>query len=164
MSFEKSLAALVILSLVSAACANSPPRFPFQRSSRPRIEHPRITDDTLKSLADSHRAFALNLYHALPAHDKNIVFSPYSIEAALAMTMAGARGQTATQMADALTLKLPPAELAVAMNAFDQRLRRAVSRKQSSDADTLSIANAIWLQKGEKILPAYLDSDRKSVV
>lgn len=155
MSFDKLLVALVVLSSVAVAWASAPT--PFQRSSKPRIEHPRIPDDTLKSLADSHRAFALKLYHALPAHDKNIVFSPYSIEAALAMTMAGARGQTATQMADALALTLPPAELAAAMNAFDQRLRRAVSRKHSSDADALSIANAIWLQKGEQILPAYLD-------
>jgi len=155
MSFDKSLVALMIISSVTVAWASAPT--PFQRSSKPRIEHPRISDDTLKSLADSHRAFALKLYHALPAHDKNIVFSPYSIEAALAMTMAGARGQTATQMADALALTLPSAETATAMNAFDQRLRRAVSRKQSSDADTLSIANAIWLQKGEQILPAYLD-------
>lgn len=130
---------------------------PMQRSSKPRIENPRIPDDTLKSLADSHRAFALKLYHALPNHKTNIVFSPYSIEAALAMTMAGARGQTAQQMAAALDLTLPPPDVAAAMNALDQRLRRAVSRKQSSDADALSIANAIWLQKGETLLPAYLD-------
>ena len=46
--------------------------------------------------------FAFDLYGRLRGRDGNVFFSPYSISSALAMTYAGARGQTAAQMATTL--------------------------------------------------------------
>ena len=47
------------------------------------------------------RQFALELYQQLgQKSDGNLCFAPGSIQMALAMTYAGARGQTATQMAE----------------------------------------------------------------
>jgi len=46
--------------------------------------------------------FALELYAKLRSKKGNLFFSPYSISTALAMTHAGARGQTETQMAGVL--------------------------------------------------------------
>ena len=43
--------------------------------------------------------FALDLYGRLTQQDGNLFFSPYSISNALAMTYAGAGGETATQTA-----------------------------------------------------------------
>lgn len=42
--------------------------------------------------------FALRLYEGLRARAGNLCFSPYSIQTALAMVYAGARGETADQM------------------------------------------------------------------
>jgi serine protease inhibitor len=47
--------------------------------------------------------FSSDLYHQLAAGDRgNLVFSPLSISIALSMAAAGARGQTAAEMAKAL--------------------------------------------------------------
>jgi serpin B len=57
---------------------------------------------SLARMADADTAFAFDLYHQLPAPPVNAFFSPYSIAAALTMTLAGARGLTAEQMASVL--------------------------------------------------------------
>ena len=54
------------------------------------------------TLADQSNAFALDLYAQLRAGYGNLFFSPYSISTALAMTSAGARGQTLDEMARVL--------------------------------------------------------------
>src|SRR5689334_7153633 len=71
------------------------------------------------TLATGNTDFALKLYQqAKGEKDGNMLFSPYSISQALAMTYAGAKGDTAKQMADVLAFgvpqdKLPPAFLAL---------------------------------------------------
>ncbi len=51
-------------------------------------------------------AFAMDLYAQLRRSEGNLIFSPYSVSMALAMTYAGARGNTESQMAKALHLSL----------------------------------------------------------
>ena len=46
--------------------------------------------------------FALDLYSRLRGEDGNLFISPFSISSALAMTWAGARGETEAEMAEAL--------------------------------------------------------------
>ena len=48
----------------------------------------------MKDLPANDTAFAVDLYHQLRTADGNLFFSLYSISAALAMTYAGARGDT----------------------------------------------------------------------
>jgi len=131
----------------------------FERSSKPRIADPRTSPSDLSSLADGHRDFALKLYQQVRGANGNLVFSPYSIAAALSMTMAGAKGETAKQMLATMSLTLPNARINPAMNAMGERLTRAI-RGDSQRADEqgkLSIANGIWLQAGEKLQSTYLD-------
>ena len=54
-----------------------------------------------RSFAESHNDFTLALYRQLLPRPGNLVFSPFSVRAALGMTYAGARGQTAEQMSAA---------------------------------------------------------------
>ena len=56
-----------------------------------------IEDDVATTIAKN-QAFALALYQHLKASEGNLFFSPYSISTALAMTYAGARGETEKQM------------------------------------------------------------------
>jgi serpin B len=52
--------------------------------------------------------FAFDLYHQLAGRDGNLFFSPYSIDKTLAMVWAGARGETAREMAAVLHFTLDP--------------------------------------------------------
>ena len=72
------------------------------------------TMDSNEGLADLVRGnneFAIDLYGRVARGDGNRFVSPFSISCALAMTYAGARGETAAQIAKAMHFKLPPAQL-----------------------------------------------------
>ena len=58
---------------------------------------------TMSSVVDGNSQFALDLYGKLRSQPGNLFFSPNSISTALAMTYAGARGETAQQMARSCT-------------------------------------------------------------
>src|SRR5438105_2763830 len=71
-------------------------------------------DPEVATLVQGNNDFALNLYSQIGAKDGNLFFSPYSISNALAMTYAGARGNTAAEMKTTLRFnladdRLPPA-------------------------------------------------------
>ena len=63
------------------------------------------------ALAGGNRDFAFDLYHALRTDDGNLFYSPHSLSLALAMTYAGARGETEAQMAGVLRFSLPQERL-----------------------------------------------------
>ncbi len=89
--------------------------------------------------------FALDLYAKLRDKDGNLFFSPYSISTALAMTRAGARGDTAAQMDKVLNFTLPQDKL----NPGFADLIREING-DPADAKRgyqLSTANALWGQK-----------------
>ena len=105
-----------------------------------------------QALVDGNTAFACDLYAQLKSSPGNLFFSPYSISTALAMTYAGARGNTGTQMAQVLHLgqNQPPVH-----QAFGQ-LQRQLAEAEKQKGIQLSIANALWAQKGHPFLPAFL--------
>jgi serpin B len=95
--------------------------------------------------------FAGRLLDLLARTRPTVMFSPFSLSEALAMTSAGARRQTATQIAAALDFGLPPARLHAAFNAADQALRAA-----SGPGTSLDIANALYGQQGMSFHHAFL--------
>lgn len=104
----------------------------------------------VEELAAGNGVFAYDLYRSLRGREGNLFYSPYSISSALAMVYAGARGDTAQQMAAALHYGLPQDQLHAAFQALSQEL--------DSDQDfQLSIANSLWGQEGYPFLPAFLD-------
>ena len=91
----------------------------------------------------------------------NLVYSPHSISLALAMAYAGARGETETQMAEALHFRLPQEILHPAMNT----LNRAVTTLPGhvdDDAFRLNIANSVWGQNDHPFRDGYLEILRDS--
>ena len=97
-------------------------------------------------------AFAVDLYARLMAREGNVFFSPYSISTALAMTCAGARGETETQMARILHFDLPQDKLHPAFAMLEADLN-AVQKKGKVQ---LAVANSLWPQKKHPFLPDYL--------
>lgn len=106
-------------------------------------------ETTTSPVVAGNTAFALDTYGKLRAGAGNLFFSPYSISSALAMTYAGARGETAEEMRR--TLHLPEGE--ETHKAFAAILRQT---NGASDLYALLCANALWMQSGDPFLPGFL--------
>jgi serpin B len=143
---------VAILGSLISACAQEPARAAVAESNAERVASPDVAPTDVDRLVAENSAFAFDLYQALRDEDGNLFFSPYSISTALAMTYAGARGETERQMAETLHFGLPQEGLHPAFNALDQAL---VEPEQ--DAFTLHIANALWGQIGYSFLDPFLD-------
>ena len=111
------------------------------------------------ALVDGNGAFAFDLYQALRGQQGNLFYSPHSISLALAMTYAGAGGQTASQMADTLRFSLTQDQLHPAFNALDHELASRGTDAQGRDGEgfRLNIVNAVWGQQGHPFQEAFLD-------
>ncbi len=118
------------------------------------------TADAAKFVRDN-RAFGIELYKKLSSGDnadKNLLISPYSITATLAMTYAGAREQTATQIAKSAQFTLPEPMIHQAFAALDADLsKRAQKSVESGDPFQLEIVNTPWLATGYHFQSDYLD-------
>lgn len=118
---------------------------------------PPLTKQSISESAEDHgvvegnTAFALNLYKQLGSQKGNLFFSPYSTSLALAMTYAGARGSTATQMSQVLHFNLKQENL---HPAFATLLTKLNSKNQQGFQ--LSIVNRLWSQKNFGFLDSFL--------
>ena len=155
-----AVALCVTASALLAACGGSQDSIAAAetRSDRERAS-PATGSADVAGLADGNGAFAFDLYHALRGQDGNLFYSPHSISLALAMTHAGARGETERQMADALGFSLPPDRLHPAFNALDQELasRGQGLRDEDGEGFRLNIVNAVWGQRGHPFREPFLD-------
>ena len=112
--------------------------------------------DLQKVVADN-SAFAFDLYQKLRGKSGNLFFSPHSISTALAMTYAGARGQTEKEMAQVLHFSLdqdPP-------HSSFSRLQSYLNTIQKKGHIKLSTANSLWCQRDYHFLDSFLDLNRK---
>ena len=178
----RPLAALLALAFV-AGCAPAPPPPPTDRGSlTPPTRAPSaaptadigavaVASVTGRRLATTHadatsageavNAFGLDLYARLVAAnpDGSLVVSPASIELALAMARAGARGSTATEM-DAVMHDIGADEHAEWVAALDQSLNGKTATFQdaagNSQEVTLRSVNAPFAQAGYALEGAYL--------
>jgi serpin B len=129
------------------------------KSDKERITSPDVSASEQALLVEGNSAFAFDLYQALKEQDGNLFYSPHSISVALAMTFAGARGQTAEQMADTLQFLLEQERLHPAFNWLDAELASRGEGAEGKDEDgfRLNVVNAIWGQKDYDFLDAFLD-------
>jgi len=144
--------AMALLSLTAAGCG-SPARVAIAQSARPRETSPGVTNAALSELSAGNSAFAFDLYQAIRTEDGNLFYSPYSLSIALAMTYAGARGETERQMAETFHYSLPQDRLHPAFNALDLKLTA-----QDKKSFELKTANSVWAQADYDFLPDYLDA------
>ena len=107
----------------------------------------------MKTLVDGNREFAFKLYKELSKQKGNLFFSPYSISTALAMTYAGARGETEKQMAEALCFNLVQDELHPRFAVMQRQINEISGEKNIK----INVANSLWADKRHKFLQGYLD-------
>ena len=131
-----------------------------QRAVEPANEiapPPEVPLEDLAALVDGNNQFALDLYKKLAETETgNIFFSPYSISSALAMTYAGARGQTAEEMAKVLGIAKLGDKVHPAHASFAYKLK-SVGGKNKPE---FHIANALWGQQGLPFKPEFLQLTR----
>jgi serpin B len=152
------LAGLVGCGAAAGVSSDQVPAGGVVRSGKQRLTSPDVTHADLAELVAGNSAFAFDLYQAVREDGGNLLCSPYSISLALAMTYAGARGETEQQMADTLHYTLPQERLHSAFNALDLEL---ASRGEGAEGQEgrfkLNVANSIWGQTSHSFLPAFLD-------
>ena len=153
------LCALTLLMLFGLVACSQSTITGLIQSTKKRVTSPDISGSDLALQVEGNSRFAFDLYHQLRQGDDNLFYSPYSISLALAMTYAGARGETAKQMADTLHYQLDQSSLHLAFNSLVIELGKRGEGAKGKDGEgfRLNIVNAIWGQKDYKFLSTYLD-------
>jgi serpin B len=149
----KHLTVFLSVSVLVAAwigCGGSSP-------TRPDLLTARQLPDSLRSEASGvvqeNNAFAVSLYQELiKEKDGNLFLSPFSISTAFAMTYAGARGETESQMAQVFGFPMPQDRLHAVFGA----LLRSLDTGTSYDGYRLNLANRLFGQKGFGFTDSYL--------
>ncbi|MDP7033339.1 MAG: serpin family protein [Planctomycetota bacterium] len=93
------------------------------------------------NFVEGNTAFALDLYHELGSPQENLFFSPYSISTALAMTCAGAKGNTAKEMQEVLYLDPKTPSLHRVFGALSREMEADLRKEKQS----LAIATGLCL-------------------
>jgi len=113
-------------------------------------------------LVSGNSAFAFALYRQLSGTDAsaNLLFSPYSISAALAMAYAGARAETEIQMQDVLRFTLGQDRTHSAFQQLRQLLMTQDRFQDNADSDPfrLRVANSLWRQIDYAFLESYIST------
>jgi serpin B len=97
-------------------------------------------------------AFGFDLFARTADGKRNTITSPLSAAALLAMVLAGADGDTATQLAKVLHLS----------DRRDVRVGALLRKLADTDEVTLSVADSLWAGQGAPLRQDYLDYVRKT--
>jgi serpin B len=108
--------------------------------------------------AEATNDLGVELYGQLASGDQNLCISPYSIDSALAVTFAGADGETRTEMARVLHFPSDASKVAPSFSSLQRSLEEMSAKtaelvKKSkefggpSEPITLNIANCLFAQK-----------------
>lgn len=100
-----------------------------------------VDESLLPGVVKGNSEFAFDLYAKVAGNRGNLFFSPYSISTALAMTYAGAQGETQTEMRH--VLKFPP-EGEQLHACFGALLDRFTKEKARKSGYRLCVANRLW--------------------
>jgi serpin B len=149
---------VLMLSALITACG-SPGLGNMAISDKNREENPLRLEGDVQSLVNGNNAFALDIYHSLRSGGGNLILSPYSISLALAMTYAGARGETEAQMADVLHFAQGQTPTHNSFNALDLGLaQRGEGKDKDQEPMKLNIANAVWAEQTLPFQQEFLDT------
>ena len=114
------------------------------------------------AVMEGNNRFAFDMYHRLRTSETvaensgNLIFSPYSISTAVGMVHAGARRQTAQEIANVFHFGLPQERLHPAYGSLIRDLNGS-----HRTGYQLSVANRLWGQDGFPMHQPYLDTTRE---
>jgi serpin B len=110
--------------------------------------------------AEAVNALGIDLYHRQSHDDGNLLLSPYSIQVALAMTYAGADGETRAEMQRVLHYPADDNALNTSFDTLARDLADAATqvRKNGRPKSPIefNLADRLFAQRGYKFRPAFL--------
>lgn len=107
--------------------------------------------------AKNNNVFAFDLFRSVFKKDSNMLISPYSVSSSLAMTYAGAGGETAEQMCKVLHFDSTKTNT---HQGFSE-INASLAKYKNDSVINLSIANALWQDNKWPIKPGYLELTKK---
>jgi serpin B len=145
--------------------------FAIASSELERNSNPDVPDADFAKLIEDNGQFALDLYTQLKDEQEgNFFYSPHSISIALAMTYAGAKGNTRTEMGNTLHFTLEEETLHSAFNKLDLTLsspepadNSATDTNRDTDTGTekkdfvFRTANSLWAEQTYTFMDSFLD-------
>ncbi|MDP3306396.1 MAG: serpin family protein [Erysipelotrichaceae bacterium] len=144
---KKLLILLAVFAL--AACTQTQKDFALV-NTKGYLSSPDQISDLNEEIRSANRQFAFALYQQLLNNEKNVFFSPLSVQLALSMTANGAANSTLKEMLD--VLRYSDVE---SMNEYS-RLTQSYLLNQA----VFSINNSIWIKEAyrEKVKQPFLDN------
>lgn len=144
--FRTPILLTLALSIIFSGCSRKAQKGIFSRTAE---ETQTIFE---KPMPQRSNYFAFDLMRTLPSEGENLVFSPFSISAALAMTYAGAREQTMEEMSATLFFDADQENFHPAYGQYLNHLK-----EMAGDSIRLNIANRLWAQEGYHFLPSFFE-------
>jgi serine protease inhibitor len=146
------LVMIAVVAAVATGCSVTSDR--LVRSGPPKADAAGMTD--AETAVAAVNDFGFDLLRAEPASDsQNTVLSPFSVHAALSMTLNGAEGETAEQMRKVLHLE------AASRRQVNESWASLLGdvRSRSSEQE-LATANSLWTESDVAFKRRFLDADR----
>jgi serpin B len=137
--------------------ASPPDGIELVRSDAAYLTTSDVAESDLGAIEKAQRTFALDLYREIAESadaGDNLLVSPYSVATILAMTYAGARGNTRDEMTAVLHLGDAAEALHPAMNAIANSLRQESERSGLE----LELFDALWLANALEPKEPFLDT------
>jgi len=157
----RKISFVMLCVMILAGCAASPTPTAQTKNLIGKLAYetaPQFTEGELQQLVASQNEFASAIFAHQAEAKENLVISPYSLYQALSMLYAGAAGETASEMQQAMRLPWEDARVHRLVNALNQRLlNSAGTGDEGSQAFDLQIPNALWADKNGTYEQAFLD-------
>ena len=159
---RRFVSVLIVIMVITSGCIAGGKGTPTAPESSPaETSHPTNSDvlnpvqtDEAMNVVSASNLFGTELYLKLSGEKGNVLISPFSVFTALAMAYEGARGETAKEMG--LVLHLP---------ANDSKRREAfrtlLLNMERLGGIKLTVANALWVQRGYPVRKDYVDVIRR---
>ena len=113
---------------------------------------------SVETISKNNNRFAFDMYKEVRKAQKgNIFFSPFSVSTALAMTYAGADGQTAEEMKNALYFLKNDPDFHFGYGSYMQALE-----KNAAGNIKLRIANRLWGEKSYKLHESFVKLNKEA--
>ncbi|MCP4959226.1 MAG: serpin family protein [Actinomycetia bacterium] len=117
-----------------------------------------VSEADIAAVVAADTEFGFDLFGVV-AGDENVMVSPYSIATALSMLYPGAKGTTASEIADVVHLGVDDRTLHGVRNHIDASLTgppRPSGEEDTREPFTIRPANSAWGQHGYEFLDGYL--------
>jgi serpin B len=117
------------------------------------LDDTNATAEGVEDIVSANNQFAIDLFLKISEDDDgNMMICPYSVFSALSMTYEGAKGQTATEMADILHLPEDDVERRGSFASIQNDIN------MGSDEYELATANKIWPHSAKPVVEEFIET------